>query len=78
MPSLPVRPAHRGCFRIGDKRLAAKEKQGAADGATSPAKTRRGKRPADAHVGSALRSVWDETLGEQVPPDMMDLLGKLN
>ncbi|WP_041864825.1 NepR family anti-sigma factor [Edaphosphingomonas fennica] len=41
----------------------------------APAKPRRGN---DSHIGQALRSVWDEALSEQVPGDMLDLLGKLN
>jgi len=36
----------------------------------------RGKRGAD--VGRALRSVYDETLREEVPDDFLDLLGKLD
>jgi hypothetical protein len=28
-------------------------------------------------VGKALRSVYDRTLGEDIPPEMLDLLGKL-
>ncbi|MDB5698625.1 MAG: hypothetical protein JWN69_1429 [Alphaproteobacteria bacterium] len=28
-------------------------------------------------VGRALRSVYDETLNEQIPTDLLDLLGKL-
>jgi len=29
-------------------------------------------------VGDALRKVYDRTLGEQIPPEMLDLLGKLD
>ena len=29
-------------------------------------------------VGRALRSVYDNTLGERVPDDFLDLLGKLS
>jgi hypothetical protein len=29
-------------------------------------------------VGSALRSVYQRTVEEQVPDDLLDLLGKLN
>ena len=29
-------------------------------------------------VGRALRSVYDDTLGERVPDDFLELLGKLN
>ena len=34
------------------------------------------KSPGD--VGKALRSVYDATLGERVPDDFLDLLGKLS
>ena len=44
-------------------------------GAKPPVKPRP-KRGAD--VGRALRSVYDETLREDVPDDFMDLLGKLS
>lgn len=37
---------------------------------------KRGKRPGD--IGRALRSVYDETLREDVPDDFLDLLGKLS
>ena len=36
----------------------------------------RAKSPSD--VGRALRSVYDTTLGERVPDDFLDLLGKLS
>lgn len=38
--------------------------------------TSHGKSPSE--VGKALRSVYDATLGERVPDDFLDLLGKLN
>lgn len=28
-------------------------------------------------IGSALRSVYDRALAEDIPPEMLDLLGKL-
>lgn len=31
----------------------------------------------DANVGGALRSVYDETVNEDVPPEFLDLLRKL-
>nr|WP_144033750.1 NepR family anti-sigma factor [Sphingomonas laterariae] len=40
-----------------------------------PTKSRRGN---DTHLGQALRSAWDEALREDVPADMLDLLGKLD
>jgi hypothetical protein len=45
-------------------------------GAPKPPAKGRGKRAAD--VGRALRSVYDETLREDVPDDFLDLLGKLS
>jgi len=39
---------------------------------------RRGRRRAPGgEVGHALRSVYDDTLKESIPPEMLDLLGKL-
>jgi hypothetical protein len=39
------------------------------------AKKKPSSRPAD--VGRALRSVYDDTLREDIPHDLMDLLGRL-
>ncbi|WP_380874384.1 hypothetical protein [Sphingomonas sp. DBB INV C78] len=58
--------------------MAAEEKKGrtvATDRDDRRVKSRRG---GDSHLGQALRSAWDETIREQVPPDMLDLLGKLD
>ena len=35
------------------------------------------KRPPAADVGRALRSAYDEAVREEIPPEMLDLLGKL-
>jgi hypothetical protein len=35
------------------------------------------KRPSGGEVGKALRSVYDDALKEDIPPEMLDLLGKL-
>lgn len=35
------------------------------------------KRPAAPEVGLALRSVYQRTIDEDIPPEMLDLLGKL-
>jgi hypothetical protein len=50
---------------------ARKTKPGA-----SPARKKRSARSGD--IGRALRSVYDETLREDVPDDFLDLLGKLS
>jgi hypothetical protein len=35
------------------------------------------KGPSDADVGGALRSIYQRTIDERIPPDLLDLLGKL-
>ena len=52
-----------------DKKRAPKPKAGG--GVASRAKSQ-------SDVGRALRSVYDTTLGERVPDDFLDLLGKLS
>jgi hypothetical protein len=32
---------------------------------------------ADRDIGHALRSVYSKTVGEDIPPELLDLLGKL-
>ncbi len=32
----------------------------------------------EADLGNALRSVYQQTVAEQIPPEMLDLLGKLD
>lgn len=39
---------------------------------------KKGPKQRTAEVGRALRSVYDDTLRENVPDDFMDLLGKLS
>ncbi|MEH3105999.1 MAG: NepR family anti-sigma factor [Sphingomonas fennica] len=46
------------------------------DGA--PPREPRPTRPRDNHVGIALRSAYDEAVREDVPPEFLDLLGKLS
>ena len=53
-----------------DKKRASKPNaSGSGSGARSKSST---------DVGRALRSVYDNTLGERVPDDFLDLLGKLS
>jgi len=42
----------------------------------TPKSTPRTKR--EGHIGNTLRSVYQETVGEDIPPEMLDLLGKLS
>ncbi len=44
----------------------------------TPRSERRGRRrPPANEVGDALRSVYDRAVAEDIPPEMLDLLGKL-
>jgi hypothetical protein len=47
------------------------------DPPAAPAGKRR-RSPPPADLGKALKSVYDDTLREDVPDDFMDLLGKLS
>jgi hypothetical protein len=42
------------------------------------AKARAGNAPQQGNLGNALRSVYQQTVSEDIPPEMLDLLGKLN
>ena len=42
----------------------------------APPRARR-KRSGTGDVGNALRSAYDRVVGEDIPPEMLDLLGKL-
>ena len=62
----------------GDERLSGTTKEGERGraGTNSPAsKTRKDRRGT---VGRALRTVYDDTLREEVPKDFLDLLRKLD
>ena len=53
-------------------------KAGRADGdAASAQAIRKKKRPAAPEYGHALRSAYQRTLDESIPPEMLDWLGKL-
>ncbi|HEX8402162.1 MAG TPA: NepR family anti-sigma factor [Allosphingosinicella sp.] len=59
----------------GDRRLKADP---VADEDIVPEKpTRRKKRPDSPELGTALRSVYQRTVDEDIPSDLLDLLGKL-
>lgn len=53
-----------------------KKRESSTKGASKSGVSSRSKSPSD--VGRALRSVYDQTLGERVPDDFLDLLGKLS
>jgi hypothetical protein len=39
--------------------------------------SKKGKSAGGTELGSALRSVYQRTINEDIPPDLLDLLGKL-
>jgi hypothetical protein len=49
---------------------------GGGGSASAPARKPK-KKSATPEVGNALRSAYQRTLDEDIPPEMMDLLGKL-
>ena len=58
----------------GERRRKADAQAGdAAEGAS----IRRKKKQPAPEVGNALRSAYQRTLDEDIPPEMLDLLGKL-
>jgi hypothetical protein len=67
----------------GDERLSGTEKaevrraDGSSDSSGSAAEGRKKRGAAPADLGRALRTVYDETLREEVPDDFLSLLGKL-
>jgi len=70
----------------GESQLSADEKDGerrrkspdATGSDPAPAETTKKKKPPPApEFGHALRSAYQRTLDEDIPPEMLDLLGKL-
>lgn len=58
--------------------LATDERTGG-DGAVDEARPPRpAKQGGDRDVGNALRSVYDQTVSEDIPVELLDLLGKLD
>ena len=47
------------------------------DGGASPTPRAVKKRPATPEVGNALRAAYQQTINEDIPPEFLDLLGKL-
>jgi len=67
--------------REGDERLSGKLAGDARDGGTMPPASRSSKdrkKEKGGTVGRALRSVYDDTLREDVPDEFLALLGKLD
>lgn len=63
----------------GDLRLSGKQAGDAPDNDKRSARTPKDRKPDKANVvGRALRTVYDETLREDIPDDFLNLLGKLD
>ncbi len=60
-------------------RLSGKQSVGAQDGEKRGARPSKDRKQDKANVvGRALRTIYDETLREDIPDDFLDLLGKLD
>ena len=57
------------------RRKADDPRSGDASMQPKPRKKKRGDTP---ELGQALRSVYDRAMNEPIPPEMLDLLGKLD
>lgn len=73
--------------RKGDERLSGNKNAGNSRGAkdrasrrmaTQAPDERKGRRQKAGDIGRALRTIYDDTLRENVPDDFLNLLGKLN
>ncbi len=62
-----------------DKHIERRRKsvQGADTRAAREQNSKKGKSAGGNELGSALRSVYQRTINEDIPPDLLDLLGKL-
>ena len=65
--------------REGDERLSGTSKaDGRRDNAGAGCPDKKKRKDKQGSVGRALRTVYDQTLREDVPKDFLDLLGKLD
>ena len=71
-----ARPQRHGIVR-GDGELVAKEERNGPARVPAPKRKRASGDAAGGNVGNALRSVYDQTVSEAIPGEMLDLLGKL-
>ena len=69
---------HKGDRRRKADAEAKSEKKGAEmEAADAPRERPRKRNLPPSNVGDALKSAYDRTLHEDIPPEMLDLLGKL-
>jgi hypothetical protein len=60
-----------------DKYIERRRKSDQASDTRAAKDSKKKKSPAGPEVGSALRSIYQRTINEDIPPDLLDLLGKL-
>ena len=60
-----------------DKDIHRRRKPRTGEEAEETPPVRRSKRPPPGEVGNALRSAYQRMVDEDIPPEMLDLLGKL-
>ena len=63
--------------RDGERRRKSPEQTAGDPSASEMSAQKKKRRPAAPEVGHALRSAYQRTLDESIPPEMLDLLGKL-
>ncbi len=66
----------------GDERLSAKRRSESDSGRSKHSKSlptaeKKARKQRSGDLGRALRSIYDDTLREQVPDDFVNLIGKL-
>ncbi len=71
------RPAAKGDVRNGSEATGVDAVRNGPGRATRR-RADRDVRKLEPQIGRALRSVYDETVGEDIPPEMLELLGKLD
>ena len=69
--------------REGDERLSAKKRSESDDAVQNkrtktPSADKSVRRQRSTDLGRALRTIYDDTLRENVPDDFLDLIGKLS
>lgn len=60
-----------------DAETRRKSEHPSATGTPVRSESKKKKGPGGSNVGQALRSAYQRTIDEQIPPDLLDLLGKL-
>ena len=65
-------------MREGDERLSGSSKANVVRSGSVSGPSEKKRKDKSGTVGRALRTVYDDTLREDIPKDFLDLLGKLD